>query len=342
MACVSPQKVPVEERLFSLVLTLVATESGLTKNEILSSVQGYSSRFRDGGDNSALERQFERDKDDIRELGIPLETVEDPGDPGNNQAMRYRIPKAVYDLPADITFTPREMALLRLAATVWREGSLSSDSRRAIMKLRTLGVEADDPVVGFAPRVRTREAAFEPFEVALERNAVVNFEYLKPGETQPTKRVVEPLALVQFHGRWLLHAHDRGADAPRTFLLSRVIGKPRVTQLTFARRGTDYASRAIDELQAIWERNAAELDVQPGTDAWVRLSKREDTRVNEDGNLLVHYSDTALLADELAGYGPEVRVIWPSRLVEAVRDRLRIALESHLAPVSTGEVDARG
>jgi proteasome accessory factor B len=333
--------VSVEERLFSLVLTLVATESGLTKSEILSSVQGYNSRFREGGDNSALERQFERDKDDIRELGIPLETVEDPGDPGNNQSLRYRIPKTAYDLPSDITFSPQEMALLRLAATVWREGSLSADSRRAIMKLRTLGVEADDPLVGFAPRVRTREAAFEPFEVALERSAVVNFDYLKPGETEPTKRVVEPLALVQFHGRWLLHGHDRGADAPRTFLLSRVIGRPRVTQLGFTRRGTDYASHAIDELQKIWDRNLAELDVLPGTDAWVRLSKREDTRRTESGHLLVHYSDTALLADELAGYGPEVRVVSPPRLVDAVRQRLRVTFDAHASAVHGGEVDAR-
>lgn len=333
----SPQKVSVEERLFSLVLTLVATESGLTKGEILSSVQGYNARYRDGGDNSALERQFERDKDDIRELGIPLETVDDPGDPGNNQTLRYRIPKTAYDLPSDITFSPQEMALLRLAATVWREGSLSADSRRAIMKLRTLGVEADDPVVGFAPRVRTREAAFEPFEVALERSVVVGFDYLKPGESEPTRRTVEPLALVQFHGRWLLHAHDRAADAPRTFLLARVLGKPRLTQTTFARRGTDYASHAIDELQQIWERNLAELDVAPSTDAWMRLGKREDTGRTESGHLLVHYSDTALLADELAGYGPEVRVVSPPRLLEAVRDRLLTTLRAH-----SGEVDARG
>jgi proteasome accessory factor B len=329
---VSPQKVPVEERLFSLVLTLVATEAGLTKAEILSSVQGYSSRYRERGDNSALERQFERDKDDIRELGIPLETVDDPGDPGNNQSMRYRIPKAAYDLPADITFSPEEMALLLLAATVWREGSLSAESRRAIMKLRALGLEADDPVVGLAPRVRTRESAFEPFEVALERNAVVNFEYLKPGESAPTKRVAEPLALVQFHGRWLLHAHDRGADAPRTFLLSRVIGTPRVTATTFVPRGSDFASHALDELQKIWERNRAELDVLPATDAWVRLGKREDTSRTSDGNLLIHYSDTALLADELAAYGPEVRVVSPPRLVQAVRDRLGLTLSTHTGP----------
>ena len=86
-------RVPVEERLFSLVLALLATESGLTKNEILSTVQGYHQRFKAGGDNANLERQFERDKDDIRDLGVPLETLDSPGDAGNNQTLRYRIPK---------------------------------------------------------------------------------------------------------------------------------------------------------------------------------------------------------------------------------------------------------
>ena len=325
----SPQKVPVEERLFSLVLALVATESGLTKNEILSSVQGYARRYREGGDNSALERQFERDKDDIRELGVPLETVEDPGDPGNNQSLRYRIPKTAYDLPADITFTPQEMALLLLAAQVWREGSLSGVSRRAIMKLKTLGVEADDPIVGLAPRLRTRESAFDAFAVALERKVVVQFEYLKPGETEPSKRVVEPLALVQFQGRWLLHAHDRGADAPRTFLLARVLGTPRLTQTPFDRQGTDYASHALDELEQIWNQSVGELDVVPDTDAWLRLSNRGSSEVTADKHLLVHYSDRALLADELAGYGPEVRVLSPQGLVDRVVQRLQTTLAAH-------------
>ena len=101
-------KVPVEERLFSLVLALLATENGLTKNEILSTVQGYRQSYDHSGDNANLERKFERDKDDIRELGVPLETVEAPGDPGNNQNLRYRIPRGAYELPLDVSFTPEE------------------------------------------------------------------------------------------------------------------------------------------------------------------------------------------------------------------------------------------
>ncbi|BDZ47276.1 helix-turn-helix transcriptional regulator [Naasia aerilata] len=177
------EAVPVEERLFSLVLALVATEHGLTKAEILSSVQGYRQRYSTGGNNASLERQFERDKDDIRELGVPLETIEPPSEAGNNQNLRYRIPKGAYDLPADVTFTPQETTLLNLAAEVWREGSLSSESHRALIKLRSLGVEADDPTIGYAPRIRVRETAFEPLRSAIDKHLVVKFAYLKPGRT---------------------------------------------------------------------------------------------------------------------------------------------------------------
>ena len=201
-------RVPVEERLFSLVLALLATDAGLTKNEILSTVQGYSQKYSHSGDNSNLERQFERDKDDIRDLGVPLETVESPGQAGNNQNLRYRIPRGAYELPADVRFSPEETTLLNLAAMVWREGSFSNESQRAILKLRSQGVSTAEPVLGYTPRMRVRDAAFDPLSSALEKHLVVTFSYLKPGEAEPRVRTVAPLALIQHQGRWHLYADE--------------------------------------------------------------------------------------------------------------------------------------
>jgi proteasome accessory factor B len=181
-------RVPVEERLFSLVLALLATDSGLSKTEILSTVQGYRQKYSRVGDNAALERQFERDKDDIRELGVPLETIDDPAAAGNNQALRYRIPRGAYELPEDISFSSEETALLTLAAMVWREGSLSHESRRALLKLRSLGGAASVPELEYAPRLRSRDAAFEPLRTALDRGVVVRFDYLKPGDESARRR----------------------------------------------------------------------------------------------------------------------------------------------------------
>ena len=324
-----PARVPVEERLFSLVLALLATENGLTKNEILSSVQGYRQEFTRSGENANLERKFERDKDDIRELGVPLETVQAPGDPGNNQNLRYRIPRGAYELPADISFSPEETTLLNLAAMVWREGSLSSQSRRALLKLRSLGVTADEPIIGYAPRVRVRDAAFEPLSAALEKQVLVRFRYLKPGELDARERHVAPLALVQHQGRWHLQAQEAGTGIRKTFLLRRIVGAVTATHTTFEPPAGNQSELALQELDAVWNAHTAHVVVEPDTDAAIRLPGRRGTVTSSDGSLELHYSDVNIFADELAGFGPEVLVVSPPELRAAVRTRLARTVADH-------------
>ncbi|MGV8885118.1 MAG: helix-turn-helix transcriptional regulator [Microbacteriaceae bacterium] len=328
------QRVPVEERLFSLVLALLATENGLTKTEILSTVQGYRQAFTTSGDNANLERKFERDKDDIRELGVPLETVQAPGDPGNNQNLRYRIPRGAYELPTDISFSAEETTLLNLAAMVWREGSLSAESRRALLKLRSLGVTADEPIIGYAPRLRVRDAAFEPLNTALGRAAIVRFAYLKPGEAEARVRTVAPLALVQHQGRWHLFAQEPGTAVTKTFLLRRIVGAVVTTGETCEAPGDDASARALRELDEVWARNIAVVEVEPGSDAATRLNKRRGTMVAASASpqrdvLELHYSDANIFADELAGFGPEVLVHSPETLRDAVRARLETTAADH-------------
>ncbi len=326
-------RVPVEERLFSLVLALLATESGLTKNEILSTVQGYRQRYRAGGDNANLERQFERDKDDIRDLGVPLETIDSPGDAGNNQNLRYRIPRGAYELPRDIIFSSNETTLLNLAAMVWREGSLSGESRRAILKLRSLGVTADEPVIGYAPRLRLRDAAFEPLSAALEKHLTVRFAYLTPGDQDAREREVIPLALVQYQGRWHLSAEEV-TGAGKTYLLRRIVG-PVVTGRAAPPRPGDHAAAALSGLDAVWERGVAEVQVVRDSDAATRLANRRGTEQlaigpsETEGRMLLHYVDPNILADELAGFGPEVLVLSPPELRDAVIARLERTARDH-------------
>jgi len=329
VASASSARVPVEERLFSLVLALLASESGLTKPEILSTVQGYRQRYQESGITVSLERQFERDKDDIRELGVPLETIESPDDPGNNQNLRYRIPRGDYELPADISFSPEETTLLNLAAMVWREGSLSGESRRAILKLRSLGVTSDEPVLGYAPRLRVREAAFQPLSTALEKHVLVRFGYLKPGESEARTRTVAPIALIQHRGRWLLHAEDRDAAATRNFLLRRIVTPVTATNTRYPAFPADATERALAELEVIWTARTAVVEVEPGSDAAVRLYKRRNTTTTGDGALELHYTDLELFADELAGFGPEVLVVSPPELRAAVISRLERTAADH-------------
>lgn len=320
--------------MFSLVLALLASEQGLTKADILSTVQGYRQRYRPGGDNASLERQFERDKDDVRELGIPLETVESAGEAGNNQLLRYRIAKGDYDLPADLEFTPAEMTMLSLAATVWREGSLSGESQRALHKLRSLGVNTTEDTIGFSPRVRTRDSAFDPLNGALDRGVIVSFDYLMPGYRSPLKRTLAPLALVQHEGRWHVSGIDQDRGAPRIFLLSRITGPVTVTRKSFAGERAGHAERTLSALRELHASQVAVLEVVADSEAQRRLGLRAQI----DGEYhRVHYTDLNIFADELASFGPEVLVREPVQLREAVIARLRAVLAEHTVAAAAGE-----
>jgi proteasome accessory factor B len=322
-----PEKIAPEERLLSLTVALMAHRYGLTKEQILSSVSGYREARAEGRSSDALEKMFERDKDALRDLGVPIHTVGDHADPDDLREARYLIPKAEYLLPEDIAFTPAEVAVLNLAAAVWGESSMSADAAAALRKIRALGIDVDEPIIGFAPRISAREPAFAPLRQANDQARVVRFTYVKPGDDVLRARTLEPHALIEFEGRWHVHGLDRDLGETRTFLLSRIVGDVQVT-----REGFDPASRvgagerARLGLESVSAQNIAELRVQDATEAAVRL-RRRGTR---DGDILrVRYVDVHVLADELASYGPEVRVEGPDELREQVVSRLRRTLAAH-------------
>lgn len=320
-------KNPPEERLVNLVVALVATEQGLTKDTILSSVSGYREQSEAGASKDALEKMFERDKESLRRLGVPIETIGDWADPDDLREARYRVPTAEYELPEDIVFTSAELALLNLAGGVWSESSMSAEARSGLRKIRALGIAVDEPIIGYSPRISLREPAFAALQQAIELSRVVTFPYLKPGEASPRTRRVQPLALVEYEGRWHVYGLDPGAAAERTFLLSRVVDEVTITRETFDAALRDGAGeRALAGLDAVAARNRALLEVNPGTEAALRLSRRA---LPADQGIRVPFVDVHVFADELASYGPEVRVVEPAELRHQVIVRLEAARAAH-------------
>ncbi|WP_407358253.1 WYL domain-containing protein [Microbacterium sp. LTA6] len=320
-------RIPAEERLTNLVVALMATEIGLTKQQILDNVSGYRQRADAGTRADALEKMFERDKDELRTLGVPIETIGDPSDPNDLREARYRIPQAEYDLPSDIEFSSAELAVLRLAGSVWSAESVSADAQSGVRKIRALGIDGDEPIIGFAPRITARDAGFAPLQDAIEKCRVVVFDYLKPGEDAPRRRRIRPLALVDYAARWHVFGIDVDADADRMFLLSRITGDVTITNETFAPGLRDGAGeRALAGLDRVAAENTALLEVTPGTEAALRLGRRATAAPQ---GIRVPFVDLHILADEIASYGPEVRVVEPAPLRDAVIARLRAVIESH-------------
>ena len=193
-------------------------------------------------------------------------------------------------MPHDLSFSSDETTLLNLAAMVWREGSLSGESRRALLTA-SLGVAADEPVIGYAPRVRLRDPAFEPLNNALERHLIVRFPYLKPGDDEAREREVLPLALVQYQGRWHLSAEEtdfgtQNAGEHKMFLLRRIVGSVVAGKPATAPEG-DQAALALASLEEIWESSVAEVEVFCDTDAATRLANRRGTEGSRSPRMAV-------------------------------------------------------
>lgn len=316
-----------EERLVNLAVALMATEQGLTKDTILSSVAGYREQAAAGASKEALEKMFERDKENLRGMGVPIETIGDHADPDDLREARYRVPTAEYALPADIRFTSAEVALLNLAGSVWSEKSMSEPARSGLRKIRALGNDVDAEIVGYAPRISVRDAAFAPLQRAIEAARVVSFTYLRPGDSAARVRRIQPLALVEYEARWHLFGIDTGLGAERTFLLSRITDGVQLTRDGFdpsLRLGA--GERALAGLRDLASAQQALVEVHPGTEAALRLARRGAPAAQ---GLYVPFVDAHVLADELASYGPEVRVVEPTRLRDLVIERLRATIARH-------------
>lgn len=224
--------------------------------------------------------------------------------------------------------------MLSLAAMAWREGALSADSRRGLLKVRSAGAEDDDGALqlgvdAYAPRLRARDASFEPLRSALDRGAAVRFDYITPGQHDARRRDVAPLALVQHGGRWMLAAHEFATDSDKNYLLARIVGP--VTQYEVGQHTAPVGAgeRTLAELERIWAERTARIAVTPGSDAERRLTRRRDTETDADGALVLHHVDPQILAEELAAFGPEVRVLEPDDLRARVDERLRALVRDH-------------
>lgn len=324
-------RVPAEERVFSLVLALIASPQGLTKTDILSSVYGYADRFSQGSNTTAIDRQFERDKDEVRKLGIHIETLSSAEAPGDNRFTRYRISKQRLTLPDTVVFTAEELNLLRLAALAWREGSLGSQSRWASMKIGSLGNSADMRKLGIAPRIGMLEPAAAPLQRAIDERKVVEFDYHLPNRETPLRRTVAPLRLHRADGRWHLIAWDNERSATRVFLLTRITSSVSIQPDHYDETLMGHIESAVHLLLQRSESQTVKVSVLPGSTAEARLQARAREQMPTDEHTVFEIGTLDLdeLATELAAFGAEATVLEPEQLRTKLIDKLTTVRSQH-------------
>ncbi|OBF09436.1 WYL domain-containing protein [Mycobacterium sp. ACS4054] len=316
------------ERLVNLVIALLSTRGYISAEKIRSSVAGYS----DSPSAEAFSRMFERDKNELRDLGIPLEV-------GRASAMDptegYRINRDAYSLPA-VELTADEAAAVAVATQLWESPELITATQGALLKLRAAGVDVDpDAPVAIAspagvPGLRGSEEVLGILLSAIDSRQAVQFPH-RPSRAEPySMRTVEPWGVVTEKGRWYLVGHDRDRGATRTFRLSRIgaevtpIGPP----------GAVVVPEDVD-LRQIVARTVAETPTGGHARVWVAdgratALRRAGTSAGarqlggRDGEVIdLDIKSSDGLAREIAGYGADAVVLEPQSLRDDVLTRLR-------------------
>jgi proteasome accessory factor B len=304
------------ERLVNLVICLLSTRQFLSAERIRDAVPGYEAADGSKATDEAFKRMFERDKAELRDLGIPLET-------GRNSHFDnedgYRIKRRDYELPL-IEFDAAEAAAVGLASRLWRSATLGEPARAALMKLRAAGTTVQDAgAPGTVPDLDTSDPSLPTMIDAARTARVVRFDYVKSGADAAQTRTLEPWGVLSWRGRWYVAGFDRDRGEPRSFRLSRIAGRAELVGQPGAFERPD----GVDLLQMVaghvWE------DTQVGH---VRVtgpvvSLRRLAADDDDGVLEISYSDTRGLARQIAAAGSAAQALDPPELVQAVIARLR-------------------
>ena len=310
------------ERLLNLTFMLLSTSRFIPKEQIRRAIGPY----REAPSEEAFERMFERDKEELRGLGIDIETGsfdaffgDDPG---------YRIRRDTAELP-EIELTPQEAAAVGVAANVWQHPGLAGDSSRAVVKLKAAGLTIDPAVLSVdEPRLRAEEPAFDAMLEAATTHRPVAFKYQREGY-EVAERHLQPWGVLSWRDRWYVGGFDTDRGEPRLFRISRVQGA-----VKFSGDAGSYDVPADANLRDVAAAlfpptpdRTAVLRVGPGRAHGLRAAAVTTTPLDDGRDEIeVPFAVASDLAAEIASYGDAVIVVGPVDVRDAVVAHLREAV----------------
>ncbi len=308
------------ERLLNLVALLLETPTPLTFEQIRAVLDPY-----DQANVQSAQRMFERDKDQLREFGVPLRLV-DIDAWGSEQG--YMIPKDEYYLP-EIAFTPQELGALLVAAQSGGENTPAEHAARKLLYGADGGVLAGLAGGPLASGSDARSTLVVAAADAAQRRRRVRFGY-RTSHGEAGVRDVDAYAMVFRGGHWYLVGFDRGRDDVRAFRLSRFMD-----DLDDLGEGSEppQGFRATDHVEsgpwAATPEDTSQIAFSPEVAWWAVNSfpGAEETGPGEDGwtRVAVPMADEAVLADLILQFGPDAVVLEPVSLRDLVISRLERA-----------------
>jgi proteasome accessory factor B len=320
------------ERLLNLLIALLVSRGWVDKHRLREVIPDY----REAGSDDAFEKMFERDKDDLRALGVPIETG--GFDPFFGDEAGYRIPRQAFELP-QIDLEADEAAVVGLAARVWQQAGLASATSDALLKLKAAGIDVDRSALDVAqPQLVPDEPSFEGFWEAVATRRPVRFSYRSRGSADPSAvRRLQPWGVVSYRSRWYVVGHDLDRDDQRMFRLSRVEGVP-----AFAGPPGSFEVPPGTDLRAIADRLAPDTPertavLRARAGKAVGMRHRARVTAGDDGwdRLEIGFGRLDAMVSEVLGYGDDVVVESPDDLRAGVLQRLEDVLATTATPPST-------
>ena len=309
------------ERLINLTIALLATKRYLTKSEIFRTIEGYE------GTAESKERMFERDKDDLRRLGIVIDVQ--GVDPGFEDEPGYRIHPDIYSLNLG-ELNGAEVALLSLAAEAWRGAALAAPAQSALIKLRSLGVASDfDALPNLSPKLNVKSPNFVPLTRAIADQITVTFTYTS-AQLKEERRTVNPFGLGSRQGNWYLVGYDIARADTRTFRLDRIMD-----QVEFTAKKSSYRAEPTFDVLAFLDstlfekREIAEVSIRVGRGHALRGDAQIISSDDEFDLCRISYSEESRFIDAILWHAEDAIVHEPIHLRNKIVERLRALVSAH-------------
>ena len=307
------------ERLINLTIALLATKRYLTKSEIFRSVEGYE------GSPETKERMFERDKDDLRSLGIEIEVGS--YDPLFNDEAGYRIKQEKYQLDLG-QITPTEISLLSLAAQAWQGASFDEAAQKALLKLNSIGVPSDSLTLpGASNKLSDGGRDFPLIAKAIADQQLLTFTYIDSQLFHNVRKIV-PIGLSSRAGFWYLSGVDQEIQEIRTFRVDRIEG-----EIAASKGPRDFETPQNFDPKGVFEGGSstsfASIDVRKGKGTSLRALATSTESLGEWDRLRVPIYNLHTLASMVLWHGNDVFVQQPQELREILIGQLDSLVKSH-------------
>ena len=296
------------ERLINLTLALLSSKRYLAKSEIFNNVAGYS------GSPETMERMFERDKDELRNLGIQIEVR--ALDPLFEDDQGYLIDSDTFQInPND--FSQEEIFLLTMAANLWHGSALQKDSKAALLKIQSLdGLVATNTVA--SPVIEDNEDSKKLLLIfdAVERFITLEFEY------KGTIRQVKPYGIYTRRGFWYLAAQEN--DLVKSFKVVRIGQTIRATSKAqgFAKPSEFKLSAFLEDINAPTT-SKAEVRIRKNQALALRKRHKVEEVDSEWDKLFIDYIFEEDLIESLLWYGSNLVVISPTSIRDQIIHRAK-------------------